>query len=39
MGGKKGLKKEAGQSRLVGDSFNKQGNLYTKFVLGGIRGK
>jgi len=33
--GKKRLKKEAGHSRLVNDSFNKQADLIMTLVLGG----
>lgn len=35
--GKEGPKKEADPSRLVNDRFNKQGDLYTKFILGGLK--
>ena len=28
------MKKEAGRSRLIGGRFNKQGNFYTRLVLG-----
>ena len=34
---KENLKKEADLSKLVGGSFNKQGNLHLRFVLGGYK--
>ena len=35
--GKERLNREADHSRLVGGRFNKQGNLYTRLVLGGCK--
>lgn len=35
--GKERLKKEVGCSRLVGFSFNNQGNIHTRFVLSSCR--
>lgn len=32
MEGKEKLKKEAGSSRLIGGSFNKQGDLLTRLI-------
>ena len=37
MEGKERWKKEAGHSRLVGGSFNVQGNLQMRLVLGGCK--
>lgn len=37
MEGKERAKKEATHSRLIGDRFNKQGNLRTRLVLGGCK--
>lgn len=35
--GRERLRKEADHSRLVGDRFNKQGNLHMRLVLCGYR--
>ena len=35
MEGRERLKKESEHSRLVGGSFNKQGNFLTRLILGG----